>query len=46
MPVNALPQPGQDGMMAYMHQGKQYILLQAGSARRNQPGALVALTLP
>ena len=41
-----LPMPGQYGMMTYMHEGKQYILLQAGSARRNQPGALVALTLP
>ena len=41
-----LPMPGQYGMMTYMHEGKQYILLQAGSARRNQPGSLVALTLP
>ena len=41
-----LPIPGQYGMMTYMHDGKQYILLQAGSARRGQPGTLVALTLP
>ena len=41
-----IPIPGQYGMMSYMHQGKQYILVQAGSARRAQPGALVALTLP
>ena len=29
-------------MMTYMNEGKQYILLQAGSARRGQPSALVA----
>ena len=33
-------------MMTFMHDGKQYIVVQAGSARRNQPGPLVALTLP
>jgi len=42
----ALPIPGQYGMMTFMHQGKQYLVVQAGSARRNQPGSLVALTLP
>ena len=41
-----IPIPGQYGMMTYLHEGKQYILLQAASARRGQPGALVALTLP
>ena len=41
-----LPMPGQYGMMTYMHEGKQYILVQSGSARRNQPGSLVALALP
>ncbi|MCZ6695034.1 MAG: hypothetical protein O7A63_00705, partial [Acidobacteria bacterium] len=41
-----IPIPGEYGMMSYMHEGKQYILVQAGSARREQPGALVALTLP
>ena len=38
--------PGQYGMMTYMHEAKQYIVVQAGSAKRNQPGSLVALTLP
>ena len=33
-------------MMTYLHRGAQYILMQAGSARRGQPGALVALRLP
>ena len=32
--------------MTYLHGGKQYIVVQTGSARREQPGALVALTLP
>ena len=41
-----IPIPGQYGMMTYMHEEKQYILVQAGSARREQPGSLVALTLP
>jgi quinoprotein glucose dehydrogenase len=41
-----IPRPGQYGMMTYMHEGKQYILMQTGSAKRDQPGALVALTLP
>jgi quinoprotein glucose dehydrogenase len=41
-----LPIPGEYGMMTYMHEGKQYLVIQAGSARRNQPGSLVALTLP
>ena len=41
-----IPIPGQYGMMTYLHGGKQYIVVQAGSARREQPGALVALALP
>jgi quinoprotein glucose dehydrogenase len=41
-----IPIPGQYGMMTYMHEGTQYIVLQAGSARRDQPGALVALAIP
>ena len=41
-----LPRPGLYGMMSFMHEGKQYILVQTGSAKRGQPGALVALTLP
>lgn len=41
-----LPIPGQYGMMTYLHEGKPYIVLQAGSAKGRQPGSLVALTLP
>jgi hypothetical protein len=41
-----LPIPGEYGMMTFMHAGKQYILVQSGSAKRDQPGSLVALTLP
>ena len=41
-----LPIHGTYGMMTFMNAGKQYIIVQSGSARRNQPGALVALTLP
>ncbi len=41
-----LPIPGQYGMMTYMHDGVQHILLQSGSVKRGQPGALVALRLP
>ena len=41
-----MPIPGQYGMMTYMHEGKQYILVQAGSALREQPSSLVVLTLP
>ena len=41
-----LPRPGLYGMMSFMNEGKQYILVQTGSAKRGQPGALVALTLP
>lgn len=41
-----LPIPGQYGMMTYLHEGVQYLVVQSGSARRNQPGALVALRLP
>ena len=41
-----IPIPGQYGMMTYLHKGKQYIVLQAGSWRREEPGSLVALTLP
>jgi quinoprotein glucose dehydrogenase len=39
-----LPAPGQYGMMGYMHQGKQYIVVQIMSA--THPGSLVALRLP
>ena len=41
-----LPSPGEYGMMTFMHGGKQYIIVQSGSAKRDQPGSLVALTLP
>jgi glucose dehydrogenase len=41
-----LPRPGQYGMMTYMHEGRQYIVMQSGSAKRDQPGGLMALTLP
>lgn len=41
-----LPAPGQYGMMTYMHEGKQYIVVQVGSSRTDMPGALVALRLP
>ncbi len=41
-----LPAPGQYGMMTYLHQGKQYIVVQIGSVQTNFPGSLVALTLP
>jgi glucose dehydrogenase len=39
-----LPAPGQYGMMGYMHQGKQYIVVQIMSP--THPGSLVALRLP
>lgn len=41
-----LPRPGQYGMMTYQHDGVQYLVIQSGSARRRQPGALMALRLP
>ncbi|HAK55898.1 MAG: PQQ-binding-like beta-propeller repeat protein [Vicinamibacterales bacterium] len=41
-----IPFPGQYGMMSYMRDGRQYLLVQSGSAKRGQPGALVALALP
>jgi quinoprotein glucose dehydrogenase len=39
-----LPAAGQYGMMSYMHDGKQYIVVQIGGAQ--YPGSMVALTLP
>ena len=41
-----LPAPGQYGLMTYMHQGKQYIVVQIGSVHTNFPTSLVALALP
>ena len=39
-----LPAPGQYGMMGYLHQGKQYVVVQIMSA--TYPGSIVALRLP
>ena len=39
-----IPAPGQYGMMTYLHDGRQYIVVQIMS--RNRPGSLVALRLP
>ena len=39
-----LPAPGRYGMMSYMHEGAQYIVVQVSSS--NYPGALAALRLP
>ena len=39
-----MPAAGQYGMMSYMHEGKQYVVVQIGGAQ--YPGSLVALTLP
>ena len=39
-----LPAPGRYGMMSYMHEGAQYIVVQVSSP--NYPGALAALRLP
>ncbi len=41
-----IPIPGQYGMLTYLHDGVQYIVVQSGSVKRGQPGALVALRLP
>ena len=41
-----LPAPGQYGMMTYMHRGSQYIVVQTGSSRTDDPGGLVAYRLP
>jgi glucose dehydrogenase len=41
-----LPAPGQYGMMTYLHEGKQYIVVQIGSIQTDFPGALVAYVLP
>lgn len=41
-----LPAPAQYGMMTYMHEGKQYIVVQIGSVQTDSPGGLVAFTLP
>ena len=41
-----LPAPGQYGMMTYMHNDRQYIVVQVGSFQTDFPGALVAYRLP
>jgi quinoprotein glucose dehydrogenase len=41
-----LPAPAQYGMMTYMHEGSQYIVVQIGSIQTDFPGALVAYRLP
>ena len=41
-----LPAPGQYGMMTYLHEGKQYIVVQIGSIHADFPGGLVAYALP
>jgi len=41
-----IPVPGEYGMMTYMHEGKQYIVMQAGSVKRGEPGQLIAFSLP
>ena len=41
-----LPAPGQYGMMTYLHEGKQYIVVQIGSVQTDFPASLVALALP
>ena len=40
-----LPAPGQYGMMTYMHEGHQYIVVQVAQGGTFQ-GALAALRLP
>jgi hypothetical protein len=42
--VIELPAPGQYGMMTYLDEGKQYIVVQVAGG--GLPGSLVALTLP
>jgi glucose dehydrogenase len=40
-----LPAPAQYGMMTYLHEGRQYIVVQVGSSRTDFPGSLVAYRL-
>src|SRR5690606_23165175 len=41
-----LPAPGQYGMMSYLHDGQQYIVVQIAGGEQGLPGSLVALRLP
>jgi len=39
-----LPAPGQYGMMTFLHDDRQYVVVQIGGG--DYPGSLVALRLP
>ena len=39
-----IPSDGQYGMMTYLHDGKQFVVVQIGGSQ--YPSSLVALTLP
>jgi quinoprotein glucose dehydrogenase len=41
-----LPAGGQYGMMTFMHEGKQYIVVNSAGGPTGMPGGYVALTLP
>ncbi len=41
-----LPSPGSYGMMTFMHEGKQYIVVNSSSAQQGLPAGYFALTLP
>ena len=41
-----LPAPGQYGMMTFLHEGQQYIVVQVASTSERFPGSLAALRLP
>ena len=41
-----LPAPGQYGMMTYMHEGEQYIVVQVAGGEDRLAGSLAALKLP
>jgi quinoprotein glucose dehydrogenase len=41
-----LPANGQYGMMSFMHEGKQYIVVNSTGGPSEMPGGYVALTLP
>ena len=41
-----LPAPGQYGMMTFLHDGQQYIVVQVASTSERFPGSLAALRLP
>ena len=42
----ALPAPGQYGMMTFLHEGQQYVVVQVASTSERFPGSLAALRLP